>query len=46
MLAGDGSRAVAISVGVEPEGVPLQVLALGGGPARFLELLRDQLARV
>jgi hypothetical protein len=45
MRAGDGARAVAISVGVEPEGVPPGVVALGGGPARFLELLRDQIAR-
>jgi hypothetical protein len=45
MLAGDGARAVAISVGVEPEGVPAGITALGGGPARFLELLRDQIAR-
>jgi hypothetical protein len=42
MLADDGSRAVAISVGVEPEGVPAGVLWLGGGPARFLEVLRKQ----
>jgi hypothetical protein len=45
MLAGPGARAVAVSVGVEPEGVPAGVIHLGGGPARFLELLRDQLAR-
>ena len=45
MLAGDGARAVAISVGVEPEGVPAGIVALGGGPARFLEILRDQIAR-
>lgn len=45
MLAGDGLRATAISVGVEPEGVPASVIPLGGGPARFLELLRDQVAR-
>jgi hypothetical protein len=45
MLAGDGARAVAVSVGVEPEGVPPGVIALGGGPARFLALLRDQIAR-
>jgi hypothetical protein len=45
MLAGDGRRATAISVGVEPDGVPSEVIPLGGGPARFLDLLRDQLAR-
>ena len=45
MLAGDGARAVAISVGVEPEGVPPGIAPLGGGPERFLEILRDQIAR-
>ena len=45
MLVAGGDRATAVSVGVEPEGVPAQVLALGGGPARFLELLREQVAR-
>jgi hypothetical protein len=45
MLAGDGGRAVAISVGVEPEGVPREIIWLGGGPARFLDLLRQQVAR-
>jgi hypothetical protein len=45
MLVGDGAHAVAVSVGVEPEGVPAGVIALGGGPPRFLELLRDQVAR-
>ena len=45
MLVGDGARAVAVSVGVEPEGVPPGVIALAGGPPRFLGLLRDQSAR-
>jgi hypothetical protein len=45
MLVGEGARAVGLSVGVEPEGVPRGVIALGGGPARFLELLRDQITR-
>jgi hypothetical protein len=44
MLAGEGRHATAISVGVEPEGVPADVIPLGGGPARFLELLRRQIA--
>ncbi|MEO9176701.1 MAG: hypothetical protein ABI317_14400 [Gaiellales bacterium] len=44
MLAGEGRHATAISVGVEPDGVPANVIALGGGPARFLELLREQIA--
>src|SRR5262245_20495989 len=45
MLVPELERAVAISVGVEPEGCPDRVLPLGGGPARFLELLERQLAR-
>ena len=45
MLAGDGARAVAVSVGVEPEGVPAGVIGIGGGPARFLELLRQSAER-
>lgn len=38
-------RMRAVSVGVEPEGVPPSVLHLGGGPQRFLELLDEQLER-
>ena len=45
MLAPELERAIAISVGVEPEGCPVGVLPLGGGPARFLELLERQLDR-
>ncbi|MGH8837180.1 MAG: hypothetical protein ACRDWG_19625, partial [Actinomycetes bacterium] len=45
MLVPELERAIAISVGVEPEGCPEGVLSLGGGPARFLELLERQLAR-
>lgn len=44
MLVGQGAEATAISVGVEPGGVPSGVLALGGGPARFLDVLREQIA--
>lgn len=33
-----------VSVGVEPNGVPANVVHLGGGPPRFLQLLREQLA--
>ena len=44
--AGAAHRAGAsISVGREPTGVPAGVLALGGGPQRFLALLEDQLRR-
>lgn len=42
LLVEGTERAVAVSVGVEPEGVPPRVLHLGGGPSRFLQLLRDQ----
>ena len=35
--------AVVVSVGVEPNGVPVGVLHLGGGPARFRDLLVAQL---
>ena len=45
MLISDAARATAISVGVEPEGVPPGVLHLGGGPTRFETFLIDQLER-
>ncbi|MGN6610294.1 MAG: hypothetical protein ACTHLJ_00830, partial [Angustibacter sp.] len=45
MLVPEAARAVVVSVGVEPAGVPDGVRHLGGGPARFVELLDDQLAR-
>jgi trehalose/maltose hydrolase-like predicted phosphorylase len=45
MLVPALARAVVISVGVEPGGVPEGVVHLGGGPARFLDLLDEQLAR-
>jgi trehalose/maltose hydrolase-like predicted phosphorylase len=41
----EATRATAISVGAEPTGTPRGILALGGGPARFLEILEDQLER-
>jgi hypothetical protein len=37
-------KAVFVSVGSEPNGVPEGVIHLGGGPARFLELLDQQIA--
>jgi hypothetical protein len=38
-------RVTAVSVGPEPAGVPHGVLHLGGGPARFVAILDDQVAR-
>ncbi|HVX22151.1 MAG TPA: glycosyl hydrolase family 65 protein [Acidimicrobiales bacterium] len=38
-------RAVVASVGVEPGRLPDGVLRLGGGPARFLDVMEDQLHR-
>lgn len=45
MLVPELARAAAVSVGVEPGGCPERVLHAGGGPARFLEIVRAQLAR-
>jgi trehalose/maltose hydrolase-like predicted phosphorylase len=45
MLVGDAAAAVAFSVGIEPNGVPAGVAHLGGGPAQFLDVLREQLRR-
>lgn len=45
MLVDDLARAAAVSVGVEPGGVPAGVVHLGGGPGRFVELLDVQLDR-
>ena len=45
LLVDVAARATAVSVGVEPGGVPPGVVHLGGGPAAFLALLDDQLAR-
>ncbi len=45
MLVPEARGVTCISVGVEPTGVPPGVIALGGGPARFLELLADQVRR-
>ncbi len=45
LLAGAAARATALSVGVEPAGVPAGVIALGGGPAAFAAVLTDQLER-
>src|SRR5664279_5734073 len=45
MLVPEILRAVAISVGAEPGGVPEPVHHLGGGPPRFLKVMTDQLQR-
>jgi trehalose/maltose hydrolase-like predicted phosphorylase len=45
MLVDAAAPALAFTVGREPEGVPARVRPLGGGPARFEEVLRDQLER-
>jgi trehalose/maltose hydrolase-like predicted phosphorylase len=45
LLVEEGAGATAFSVGVEPNGVPLGVIALGGGPDAFLRVLADQLRR-
>ena len=45
LLAGEGGRATAVSVGVEPEGVPADVVWIGGGPDAFAAVLEDQIAR-
>ena len=39
LLIDGAAGASVVSVGVEPAGVPAGVVALGGGPARFLRLL-------
>jgi trehalose/maltose hydrolase-like predicted phosphorylase len=43
LLVAEGSRATAVSVGVEPAGVPVGVTWLRGGPESFMRLLDEQL---
>ncbi len=45
LLVPEARRATVVSVGVEPSGVPDGVRLLGGGPARFVQLLDEQLLR-
>ncbi|MFN8035358.1 MAG: glycosyl hydrolase family 65 protein [Acidimicrobiia bacterium] len=45
LLVPETQGCVAFSVGVEPNGVPTDVLSLQGGPDTFLAILEDQLAR-
>ena len=44
LLIPETREATYVSVGVEPNGTPPGVVHLPGGPPRFLQLLRDQLA--
>ena len=46
LLAPAGAqRVTAVSVGVEPEGVPPGVIPVGGGPDAFAAILDDQISR-
>ena len=45
MMVREFARAVVVSVGVEPGGVPEGVLHLGNGPKGFIDLLDEQLSR-
>jgi trehalose/maltose hydrolase-like predicted phosphorylase len=45
LLVPEAARATAVTVGAEPTGAPAGVVALGGGPDRFVALLADQLER-
>lgn len=45
LLVDEASGATAVSVGVEPGGVPPNVTWLGGGPDAFVAVLEDQIAR-
>jgi trehalose/maltose hydrolase-like predicted phosphorylase len=45
MLVPEAAAATKVSVGVEPNGPPPGVVALGGGPAAFARILEDQLRR-
>jgi trehalose/maltose hydrolase-like predicted phosphorylase len=45
LLVEEAAAATALSVGVEPNGVPAGVIALGHGPDAFAQVLGDQLRR-
>jgi trehalose/maltose hydrolase-like predicted phosphorylase len=45
MLVTEATGATALSVGVEPGGVPGQVVHIPGGPAAFVAVLEDQVER-
>jgi kojibiose phosphorylase len=42
MVIPEESGITYVSVGKEPDGVPAGVIAIGGGPARFLRLMKEQ----
>ncbi|MBS1151905.1 MAG: Maltose phosphorylase, partial [Myxococcaceae bacterium] len=44
LLVPEAEGAVVVSVGPEPAGAPAPVIVLGGGPARFCQLLAEQAA--
>ncbi len=45
MMVNALARAVVVSVGVEPEGLPQGIVHLGSGPNGFIDLLDEQLLR-
>jgi trehalose/maltose hydrolase-like predicted phosphorylase len=45
LLVAEAARATAVSVGEEPNAAPKGVIAIGGGPAAFVSLLKDQIRR-
>ncbi|MDX2344847.1 MAG: glycosyl hydrolase family 65 protein [Acidimicrobiia bacterium] len=45
MVVPEAERATFVSVGLEPDGVPPQVMHLGGGPNSFSDILEAQLRR-
>jgi trehalose/maltose hydrolase-like predicted phosphorylase len=45
LLIDEAVAATTFSVGVEPNGVPAGIVALGGGPAAFVSVFEDQLRR-
>jgi trehalose/maltose hydrolase-like predicted phosphorylase len=45
LLVPEAARATTVSVGAEPAGLPVGVLAFGGGPDAFVRVLADQSER-
>ena len=44
MITDEAKASTFVSVGLEPNGVPGRVLHVGGGPERFVDLMRRQIA--